>query len=189
MKKGEVPLQTDKQKMLAGELYRGSDPELVAERARCEGVLRELNAAEMKARPAILARLFGKVGPNPMVNPVFFCDYGANIRAGRNLFVNYNCVFLDCAAIGIGDDVQIAPAVQIYTALHPLDPEERRSGLESARPVRIGSNVWIGGAAIICPGVTIGDHAVIGAGSVVTKDVAPGSLVAGNPARELRSRL
>lgn len=178
-------MQTEKQKMLSGALYRASDPELVAERARCEVLLRQLNAAAVQDRPAIVARLFGAVGVNPMVNPVFFCDYGSNITAGRNLFVNWNCVFLDCAPIAIGDDVRIGPAVQIYTALHPLDPELRRSGLESARPVTIGGNIWIGGAAIICPGVAIGDGAVIGAGSVVTKDVAPGAVVAGNPARQV----
>lgn len=176
-------MQTEKQKMLSGALYRASDPELVAERARCEALLRRLNAAAVQDRPAMVARLFGAVGANPMVNPVFFCDYGGNITAGRNLFVNWNCVFLDCAPIAIGDDAQIGPAVQIYTALHPLDAELRRSGLESARPVTIGSNVWVGGAAVICPGVTVGDGAVIGAGSVVTKDVAPGAVVAGNPAR------
>ncbi len=178
----------EKQKMLAGELYRGSDPDLVAARARCEAVLRALNAAAMRDRPAIVARLFGRVGPNPVINPVFSCDYGSNITAGRNLFVNWNCVFLDCAAIAIGDDVQVGPAVQIYTATHPLDAALRRSGLEAARPVRIGSDVWIGGAAVVCPGVTIGDGAVIGAGSVVTADVAPGAVVAGNPARALRQK-
>jgi maltose O-acetyltransferase len=117
------------------------------------------------------------------VKPHFACDYGFNIRAGRNLFVNYGCVFLDCAPIDIGDDVQIAPAVQLYTATHPLDPDVRRSGLEAARPIRIGDNVWIGGGAIVLPGVTIGDDVVIGAGSVVTRNVPAGAMAVGNPAR------
>ena len=131
----------------------------------------------------MLRELLGAVGDGTTVKPRFMCDYGFNIRAGRNLFVNYDCIFLDVAPIDIGDDVQIAPAVQLYTATHPLDAAVRRSGLESGRPIRIGHNVWIGGGAIVLPGVTIGDDAVIGAGSVVTRDVPAGSVVVGNPAR------
>lgn len=134
----------------------------------------------------MLQDLFGAIGENGVVEPMFACDYGYNIRAGRNLFVNYGCVFLDCAPIVIGDDVQIGPAVQLYTATHPLDPVQRRAGLEFARPIRVGDGVWIGGGAIVLAGVSIGDEAVIAAGSVVTRDVSPRTVAAGNPARVIR---
>lgn len=180
---------SEKRKMLDGSLYRGNDPELLEERARALALLRDFNAAgDAAARAAILARLFGRGGAGATINPSFACDYGYNIAVGRNFFANYNCVFLDCAPIVIGDDVQIGPAVQIYTAQHPIDPATRRSGLETAHPVTIGDNVWIGGAAVICPGVAIGADAVIGAGSVVTRDVASGAVVGGNPARPLARR-
>mgnify|MGYP003528572466 FL=1 len=119
--------------------------------------------------------------------PDFTCDYGYNIRLGRNVFINYHCIFLDCAPIEIGNDVQIAPSVQLYTAQHPLDAAVRRSGLESARPIRISSDVWIGGGAVVLPGVTIGARSVVGAGSVVVHNVPPDSLVVGNPARMVRT--
>jgi maltose O-acetyltransferase len=180
-------MPTEREKMITGELYRASDPELVAARLRAQELLARYNAsapADAAAREVLLRELFGAVGDGPTVMPRFSCDYGFNIRAGRNLFVNYDCVFLDVAPIDIGDDVQIAPGVHLYTATHPLDPAERRSGIEGARPIRIGSNVWIGGGAIVLPGVKIGDDAVIGAGSVVTRDVAKGATVVGNPARQ-----
>ena len=138
----------------------------------------------------LLPERFGGVGENgadTVIRPPFACDYGANIRLGRNGFVNFNCVFLDCAPIEIGDDLQMGPAVQLYTAEHPLDAATRRSGLESARPIRIGNDVWIGGGVIILAGVTIGDGVVVGAGSVVTRDVPAARIVAGNPARIVRS--
>jgi maltose O-acetyltransferase len=169
--------------MLAGELYLASDPVLVAERLRAQDLLRIYNATRGFAP---LEELFGALGDNGVVEPVFACDYGYNIRAGRNLFVNYGCVFLDCAPIVIGDDVQIGPAAQLYTAAHPLDPAQRRRGIESARPIRIGDGAWIGGGAIVLPGVGIGDEAVIAAGSVVTRDVSARTVVAGNPARVIR---
>jgi maltose O-acetyltransferase len=180
---------TEKDKMLAGEPYRGFDPELVAERERAHSLLARFNAADADGalRTLLLTELLGAAGDGLVIQPTFTCDYGSNINIGRNGFINYHCVFLDCAPIIIGDDLQMAPMVQLYTALHPLNPDERRSGLESARAIRIGNNVWIGGGAIVLPGVTIGDDAVVGAGSVVTRDVAPATLVAGNPARVLRS--
>jgi maltose O-acetyltransferase len=178
--------KSEKAKMLAGDLYRAADPELVADQVRAQRILVAYNATgpdDSALRTALLGDLLGAVDAGVVIRPPFFCDYGYNIRPGKNLFVNYDCVFLDCAPIDIGDDVQIGPAVQLYTATHPLDAEVRRSGLELAKPIRIGSNVWIGGAAVILPGVTIGDDAVIGAGSVVTRDVPKGVTVVGNPAR------
>jgi maltose O-acetyltransferase len=178
--------RSEREKMIAGEPYRASDPELLTARLRAQELLVRYNASaprDTDGRDALLRELFGAAGDAPTVMPRFSCDYGFNIRVGRNLFVNYDCVFLDVAPIDIGDDVQIAPAVQLYTATHPLDPAERRSGLEGGRPIRIGHNVWIGGGAIVLPGVTVGDDAVIGAGSVVTRDVAAGAVVVGNPAR------
>ena len=184
---GPTSQKTEKQKMMAGALYRAGDGELVADRTRAARLLKEFNAeSDPELRRGTLAKLFGRIGPNATVMPVFACDYGFNIVAGRNLFMNYNCVLLDCAPIVIGNDVQMGPAVQVYTAHHPLDAAARRDGLESASAVSIGDNVWIGGAAVICPGVSIGDDAVIGAGSVVTRDVPSGAVVAGNPARVLR---
>jgi maltose O-acetyltransferase len=179
-------MPSEREKMVSGELYRASDPELVAARLRAQELVARYNAsapADAAAREALLRELFGAVGGAPTVMPRFSCDYGFNISAGRNLFVNYDCVFLDVAPIEIGDDVQIAPAVQLYTATHPLDAAVRRSGREGGKPIRIGNNVWIGGGAIILPGVTIGDDAVIGAGSVVTRDVPAGVVVVGNPAK------
>jgi maltose O-acetyltransferase len=179
-------MPSEREKMIAGELYRASDPELAAARLRAQELLVRYNAsvpADAAARESLLRELFGAVGDAPTVMPRFSCDYGFNIRAGRNLFVNFDCVFLDVAPITIGDDVQIAPVVQLLTATHPLDPAVRRSGLEGGKPIRIGNNVWIGGGAIVLPGVAVGDDAVIGAGSVVTRDVPAGVVVVGNPAR------
>ncbi|HMS82200.1 MAG TPA: sugar O-acetyltransferase [Nitrospira sp.] len=182
--------KTEKMKMLTGELYRSADAELVAEIRRAQGVLARYNAtAEEEAgeRVTLLRTLLGSCGDNTVIRPIFACDYGYNIRLGRNTFINYQCVFLDCAPIEIGDDAQIGPAVQLYTAEHPLDAETRRAGLESARPIRIGRDVWIGGGAIVLAGVNVGDECVIGAGSVVVHDVPSGSVVAGNPARVIRT--
>jgi len=181
---------SEKVKMLAGELYFANDPELDGERRRAQRLLARYNATsadDAAARIELLRQLFGAVGDGADIQPRFACDYGYTIRIGRNAFINYNCVFLDCAAIEIGDDLQMGPAVQLYTGFHPLDRATRAAGLELARPIRIGDGVWIGGGAIILPGVTIGDGAVIGAGSVVRRDVPAGSLAAGNPARIIRS--
>lgn len=175
--------------MLAGAPYKGNDPALVAMRDKAKGLLRRLDRVEpedLAGRRAVIQALFGSVGREPTICPGFACDYGTHISVGDDLFVNFNCVFLDCAPIVIGNAVQIAPCVQLYTAEHPLDPDARRAGWETARPIHIGDNVWIGGGAIVLPGVTIGDDAIIGAGSVVTRDVAAGSVVVGNPARSVR---
>ena len=178
-------MKTEKQKMLAGELYRPDD-ELGAEQAAAKAWMTRYNAAlalPVAERHALLCERLAHVGRDAVIRPPFFCDYGTNIRLGDGVFLNFNCVILDVVEVTIGDRTQIGPAVQIYAADHPRDAETRRAGLEFGRPVRIGSDVWIGGGAILLPGVTIGDGAVIGAGSVVTRDVAPGMTVAGNPAR------
>jgi maltose O-acetyltransferase len=178
-------LRTEKQKMLAGELYR-PDAELGAEQAAAKAWMARYNAAlasPPSERHALLCEGLGHVGKDTVIRPPFFCDYGYNIHLGDGVFLNFNCVILDVVEVTIGDRTQIGPAVQIYAADHPRDAETRSKGLEFGRPVRIGCDVWIGGGAIILPGVSIGDGAVIGAGSVVTRDVAKGDTVMGNPAR------
>lgn len=176
---------TEKQKMLAGELYRPGDPELQADQAAAKAWMVRYNAAlgETPAvRRALLRERLGSVGEGAVIRPPFHCDYGYNIHLGNEVFFNFNCVILDVVEVRIGAGTQIGPATQIYSADHPRNAHERRSGLEFGRPVVIGENVWIGGGAIILPGVTIGDDAVIGAGSVVTRSVAAGTTVVGNPA-------
>lgn len=181
--------ETEKQKMLAGELYRGYDPELVAERQNARRLTRLYNSTteqETQRRVQILRELFGTVGSSIDIEPPFYCDYGYNIHAGDGFYMNFGCVILDCCPVHIGNNVLCAPSVQIYTATHPTDPEVRLSGQEFAAPVRIGNNVWIGGGAIICPGVTIGDHSTIAAGSVVVKDIPARVVAGGNPCRIIR---
>jgi maltose O-acetyltransferase len=180
---------SEKDKMLAGELYRSTDRELQTAMARAQQHLRQLNSTaneDAERRLSILQVLLGHVGDGTQIKSPFSCDYGAHIRIGRNGFVNYGCVFLDCNIVTIGDDAQIGPGVHIYTALHPLEPEARRSGLELAKPVTIGNNVWLGGKCVVCPGVKIGDNSVIGAGSVVVKDVPENCVAVGNPCRVIR---
>jgi maltose O-acetyltransferase len=182
-------MASERQKMLAGELYSATDPELVADHLHAQNLLSAFNATRAEAaaeRRDLLMELLGLFGRGSVLKPPFRCDYGYNILIGQNVFVNYDCVFLDCNRITIGDDVKIGPAVQIHTAQHPTDPEIRRSGLESALPVTIGDNAWIGGGAILLPGITIGADTVVGAGSVVTRDLPPGVIAAGNPCRILR---
>jgi maltose O-acetyltransferase len=176
--------------MLAGELYR-PDAEISADQAATKAWLVRYNAAlglPVSERHALLRERFAHVGAGAVIRPPFFCDYGYNIRLGDGVFLNFNCVILDVVEVSIGDRTQIGPAAQIYAADHPRDAETRRSGLEFGRPVRIGSDVWIGGGAILLPGVTIGDGAVIGAGSVVTRDIGAGQIVTGNPARPRASK-
>ena len=176
-------MPTEKQKMLAGDLYHALDPELTADRLRCETALVNYNVAIPEAREAILRSLLATVGKDVVVRPAFSCDYGYNIHLADSVFLNFNCVLLDVTTIHIGARTQVGPAVQIYTAAHPRDPGARHAGLESGRPIRIGSDVWIGGGAILLPGVTVGDGAVIGAGSIVTHHVPANTTVVGNPAR------
>ncbi|GJD50084.1 Maltose O-acetyltransferase [Methylobacterium crusticola] len=183
--------RSEKQKMLAGELYRAADAEIQADAAAAKAWMVRYNASlglPPAERRALLAERLAAVGADAVIRPPFFCDYGTNISIGDGVFLNFNCVILDVVAVSIGDGTQIGPLVQILTADHPRDPEERRAGLEFGRPIRIGRNVWIGGGAILTPGVTVGDDAIIGAGSVVTRDVAAGATVVGNPARPVARR-
>jgi maltose O-acetyltransferase len=179
---------TEREKMLAGELYDPFDPELVAGRERARDLSQALNASresQHKERRRILRELFGKGGDSVWMQTPFFCDYGTNIELGERVFFNFNCIVLDVCHVRIGDYTLIGPAVQIYTPMHPLDAEQRRHK-EFGKPVEIGSDVWIGGGAIILPGVRIGSRAVIGAGSVVTRDVPDQVFAAGNPCRVIR---
>jgi len=179
---------TEKEKMLAGELYDPLDPQLDAERRRARDLCKHLNDSSEDAkveRSRILADLFG-VATDAWIQPPFYCDYGSNISLGRKVFFNFNCVVLDVARVCIGNHVLFGPAVQIYTATHPVDAAERRAGLEGGSPIVIADDVWIGGGAIICPGVKIGARSIIGAGSVVTRDVPEDVLAAGNPCRVIR---
>lgn len=175
--------------MLAGELYQASDAELYADRQEAKRLCRLFNATTgepMDERDAILRRILGTCGKNAFVEPSFRCDYGYNIHIGDHFYANYDLIILDCAEVRIGRHCLIAPRVSIFTATHPLDAAARATGCESARPVTIGDHVWIGGHAVINPGVTIGDHAVVGAGAVVTNDVPGNVVVAGVPARIIR---
>lgn len=181
--------RSEKARMLAGEPFQAGDAELAADRARVQAKLQHYNAQYLGLSPAerrpLLDDMLGAVGERAGVRAPFHCDYGYNIRLGRGVFANFGCVFLDVGLIEIGDDCQIGPLVQILTADHPRDPVGRRAGWETGRAIRIGENVWIGGGAILLPGVTVGADAIIGAGSVVTRDVPAGATVAGNPARLL----
>lgn len=184
-------VSTELQRMLAGELYRDSDPELVEMRKACGRLLDRFNAtaaADDAVRSRILVDLLGDIGDGSWIMPRFQCDYGTNITIGGNSFLNYDAILMDCAPITIGDDVSIGPRVQLLTALHPVeDHRARRARWETAAPIVISDNVWLGGGVIVCPGVTIGRNTVIGAGSVVTKDVPDHVVAVGNPCRVLRA--
>jgi len=177
-------------RMVAGELYRAGDAELTALRLAAREAAFMANALPPSARVqrmAVWRDLFGGMGEDCAILPPFLCDYGCSIHVGARLFMNFGCIVLDGAPVTIGDDVQIATAVQLITATHPLDAAERISGWEMSRPIDIGHRAWIGAGAIILPGVTVGDDAVVGAGAVVTRDVAPRTVVAGNPARVIKT--
>ncbi len=183
--------RTEMQKMLAGELYRAGDPEIQAAQAANFAWLARFNASltlSRDERRVLVREGLGSAGERTGIRPPFHCDYGFNIHLGSGVFLNFDCVVLDVARVTIGDGTEIGPGVHIYTADHPRDPEVRRSGLQYGRPVHIGRNVWIGGKAVILPGVSIGDDALVGAGAVVTRDVPPGATVVGNPARVVAPR-
>lgn len=182
-------MRSEKEKMLAGERYDASDPELVAARERANALTQQYNQTDpgdTDARQHLIEDLFGSAGEDCHVEPPFRCDYGENIHVGDGFYANFDCVMLDVCRIDIGDDCLLGPSVHIYTATHPLDPAERRSGVEYGEPVSIGDNVWIGGQAVINPGVSISDNAVVGSGAVVIDDVPAGVVVQGNPASVVR---
>jgi maltose O-acetyltransferase len=179
----------EKAKMLSGDLYDPSDPTLVAEREQARALTRWYNgtsADESGTRRRILGELLGATGDRLRVEPPFRCDYGSNVHVGDDVYLNVGCVFLDVRRVTLGDSCLLGPGVHVYTATHPLDPAERASGLEYGEPVALGDDVWVGGQAVVTPGVTVGDAAVVGAGAVVTDDVPAGVVVAGNPARVVR---
>jgi maltose O-acetyltransferase len=179
---------SERERMLAGELYDPFDQELVAARERARNLCQTLNAtreANAEERRAILRQLFGTGGETVWMQPPFYCDYGTNIELGERVFFNFNCVVLDVCPVRIGDYTLFGPGVQILTPVHPMNAELRRRQ-EFGKPIQIGSDVWVGGGALILPGVRIGAQAVIGAGSVVTRDVPGGVFAAGNPCRVIR---
>lgn len=182
-------MKSEKEKMMNGELYNAADPELLKERMNARRLTRLFNESletDDNKRTELLKRLFGSTGTSLYIEPTFRCDYGYNIHVGENFYANFDCVFLDVREIRIGDNCFIAPGVHIYTATHPLNANERISGAEYGIPVNIGNNVWIGGRAIINPGIKIGNNVVIASGAVVTKDVPDYVVVGGNPAKIIK---
>ncbi|MFC6040212.1 maltose acetyltransferase domain-containing protein [Paenisporosarcina macmurdoensis] len=180
---------TEKEKMLNGDLYHPADPELQKERLNARRLTRLYNQTietDENNRTELIHELFGSTGKNLFIEPTFRCDYGYNIHVGKNFYANFDCVFLDVCEISIGDNCFIAPGVHIYTATHPHHPNERISGVEYGISVEIGHNVWIGGRAVINPGVKIGNNVVIASGSVVVKDVPDNVVVGGNPAKIIK---
>ncbi|HEY6532661.1 MAG TPA: sugar O-acetyltransferase, partial [Acidimicrobiales bacterium] len=178
------------ERMLAGDLYLADDPEISELGARARRLVDRFNRSgpdDAADREEILTELLASIGPETEIRVPFHCDLGVNLRVGARCFINFGLVVLDVAAVIIGDDVQIGPNVQLLTPTHPLDAKLRRAKWEAAEPITIGDNAWLGGGAIVLPGVAIGNDAVVGAGAVVTKDVAPNVVVAGNPARVIRT--
>ncbi|MBO4594691.1 MAG: sugar O-acetyltransferase [Clostridia bacterium] len=181
--------KSEMEKMFAGELYSPADPVLHALHLKAEKLFEKYNkipAKKAKKRDEAIKKLLGKTGEKIKVETPFFCDYGSNIEVGENFYANYGCIILDVNKVKIGKNCMLAPNVGIYSATHPVKAEERYLGKELGLPVTIGDNCWIGGGAVICPGVTIGDNVVVGAGSVVSKDVPSNVVVVGNPARIIR---
>lgn len=188
---GTTGVRSEREKALAGELYNCYDPELLQLRNRARGLQRRYNettAEEEEARESILKEWLGSKGAEVFIEPPFTCDYGCNLYIGEGTYMNFDCVVLDSCRVDIGSHVKFGPKVQIYTATHPVDAVQRTTPpyLEAGRPIKIGNNVWLGGGCILCPGVTIGDNSTIGAGAVVTKNVPPNVIAAGNPARVVR---
>lgn len=182
-------MKTEKEKMLAGELYDPLDRQLIDERLAARLLIKALNDTredEIEERGRILKELMPNAQAGLWLQPPFYCDYGYNMKVGEKVFFNFNCVVLDVVQVVIGSRTLFGPNVQIYTATHPMDHTERASGLEFAKPIIIGEDVWLGGSAIVCPGVNIGDRTIIGAGSVVTKDIPSDVFAAGNPCKVIR---
>lgn len=189
MMNGSKEINPEYQKMISGDLYLSMDPYLVDLRNKAELLYKEYNSTtetDTEKRKEIYSKLFGKVGNNLSIRAPFYCDYGVNTYLGDNVYMNFNCIILDCARVIIGDNVFMAPGVQILTATHPIEFEARISGNEYAKEIVIGNNVWIGGGAIINPGVTIGDNTVIGSGSVVTKSIPENCVAVGNPCKVIK---
>lgn len=185
----DIIMPAEKSKMLAGELYDAADPELANERLHAKLLLKRYNdlpAGQQELRQQLLKELIPSQGAGLWIEPPFYCDYGTNISLGDKVYFNFNCIILDVMQVTIGNNVLIGPAVQIYTAMHPMNWKERASGVEFAKAISIGSDTWVGGGAIICPGVTVGSRSVIGAGSVVTRDIPDNVFAAGNPCRVIR---
>ncbi|WP_068673520.1 sugar O-acetyltransferase [Oceanobacillus sp. Castelsardo] len=182
-------MKTEKEKMIAGEMYNPADPILLKERkdARCKvRIYNQTLETEGEKRTTLLKELLGSTGENLYMEPNIRFDYGYNIHVGENFYANFDCTILDVCEVRFGDNCMLGPSVQIYTATHPLHPTERNSGIEYAKPITIGNNVWIGGSAVICPGVTIGNNVVVAAGAVVTKNVQDNVVVGGNPAKVIK---
>lgn len=179
--------KSEKEKMLAGNSYNCLDPELEAERQQAKQLYRRYNLAETEEeRQAILQHLLGEIGSHSVIEPPFYCSYGRNIYLGEHVYLNFSCTILDNYEVRIGHHVMIGPNVQLYTAAHALAAAARNQGWETAKPIVIEDNVWLGGGAIVLPGVVIGRNAVVGAGAVVTRSVPANTVVAGNPARVIR---
>ena len=182
---------SEKDKMLAGELYDANyDKELIKDRYTAKDICFEYNnlkPSDIEGKDKIIKKLFAKTGKQITVEQNFWCDYGYNIFVGENFYMNHNCTILDGAKVEFGDNVFVAPNCGFYTAWHPLDYETRNKGLEYAKPIKIGNNVWIGGNVTVLPGVTIGDNVVIGAGSLVNKDIPKNSVAVGNPSKVIKS--
>jgi len=182
-------MKSEKEKMLAGELYNGNDPHLKTERSQARLLLKKFNDSsddQRLLRKDILKELIGGFSKGLYIEPPFYCDYGSNISVGENVYFNFNCVVLDVNRVTIGSRTLFGPNVQIYTATHPWEYKVRAEQLELGLPITIGEDVWVGGGAIICAGVTIGDRAVIGAGSIVTRDIPSDCFAAGNPCKVIR---
>jgi maltose O-acetyltransferase len=182
-------MSAGKAAMLADQPYLAGDPELVADRMRTRRLCERLNASgydDLTAREAVLAELLGAIGPGSEVLSPFHCDYGYRIEIGARSFINFGAVILDSALVRIGDDVQIGPGVHLVTPNHPLDADERRTGLERAAPITIGDDAWLAARVTVLPGVTIGEGAVIGAGALVLADMPARHLCFGNPCRAVR---
>jgi len=182
-------MTSEKQRMLAGELYIASDAELVRDFKRARTLTRQFNNSteeDTEYRKNLLRELFAATGENIHIEPPFRCDYGSQITVGENFYANFDCIILDVCEVKIGDNVMFGPRVHIFTAGHPIDAEVRNSQLEFGKPVTIGDNVWIGGNVVINLGVTIGNNTIIGSGAVVTKDIPPNVIAVGNPCKVLR---